>query len=89
MNETELKEKVYQGVITLAISLVKENKTMTIAELTKWINDLFPGFEHPYGDSRGVPQAAFRRAKVVGNQEGMDVLVKAFVSVNGNPIWSE
>ena len=89
MNETELKEKVYQGVITLAISLVKGNKTMTIAELTNWINDQFPGFEHPYGDSRGVLQAAFKRAKVAGNQEGMDALVKAFVSVNGNPIWRE
>ena len=89
MNETELKEKVYQGVITLAISLVKGNKTMTIAELTNWINDQFPGFEHPYGDSRGVPQTAFKRANTVGNQEGMDALVKAFVSVNGNPIWRE
>ena len=89
MNEIELREKVYQGVITLAISLVKENKTMTIAELTNWINDHFPDFEHPYGNSRGVPQAAFKRAQIIGNQEGMDALVKAFVSANGNPIWRE
>ena len=29
MNELELKEKVYDGVLTLAISMVRQNKTMT------------------------------------------------------------
>ena len=89
MNETELKEKVYTGVITLAVSLVRDGKTMTLEELTTWINKNYPGFEHPYGDCRGVPQAAFKRAKAANNQEGMDALVKAFTSVSGAPLWSE
>ena len=71
MNKTELKGKVYTGVIMLAISLVREGKTMTTDELTAWINKNFPGFEHPYGNARGVPQAAFRRAKEANNQEGI------------------
>ena len=89
MTETELKEKVYEGVIELAVSLTQQGKTMTSEELTKWINDNNQGFQHPYGDCRGVLQAAFRRAKATNNQEGMDALVKAFTSINGSPLWSE
>ena len=86
MKEKEYKEQVYNGVIKLAVSLKRNNQTMTMAELTKWINDNFPEFEHPYGDCRGVPQAAFKRAKT---QEAKDALVSVFTSVNGNPIWKE
>ena len=71
MNEKELKESVYSGVITLALSLARAGKTMTSSELTEWINKNYPGFEHPYGNARGVPQAAFRRAKERHNVEGM------------------
>lgn len=60
MNEKELKESVYSGVITLALSLARAGKTMTSSELTEWINKNYPGFEHPYGNARDVPQAAFR-----------------------------
>ena len=77
MTETELKEKVYEGVIELAVSLTRQGKTMTSEELTAWIN------------SRGVPQAAFLRAKNAGNQEGMDALVKAFTHSDGSPLWQE
>ena len=38
MNELELKEKVYEGVLTLAFSMVRQKKTMTSSELTDWIN---------------------------------------------------
>ena len=38
MNEIELKEKVYEGVLMLAVSLVRQNKTMTSSEQTDWIN---------------------------------------------------
>lgn len=86
MREKEYKEQVYNRVIKLAVSLKRNNQTMTMAELTKWINDNFPEFEHPYGDCRGVPQAAFKRAKT---QEAKDALVSVFTSVNGNPIWKE
>ena len=86
MREKEYKEQVYNRVIKLAVSLKRNNQTMTMVELTKWINDNFPEFEHPYGDSRGVPQAAFKRAKT---QEAKDALVSVFTSVNGNPIWKE
>ena len=86
MKEKEYKEQVYNGVIKLAVSLKRNNQTMTMVELTKWINDNFPEFEHPYGDSRGVPQAAFKRAMT---QEAKDALVSVFTSVNGNPIWKE
>ena len=47
------------------------------------------GFQHPYGNSRGVPQAAFLRAKNAGNQEGVDALVKAFTHSDGSPLWQE
>ena len=86
MTEFELKEAVYNGVIKLAVSLKRNNQTMTTAELTKWINDSFPEFEHPYGDCRGVPQAAFNRAET---QEAKDALVTVFTSVDGKPIWKE
>jgi hypothetical protein len=89
MTEAELKEQVYKGVIALAVTLVKNDKTMTTEELTKWINANHQGFQHPYGDCRGILQAAFRRAKATNNQEGMDALVKAFTSINGSPLWSE
>jgi hypothetical protein len=89
MNESELKEKVYDGVLTLAFSMVWQNNTMTSSELTDWINKNYPGFEHPYGNSRGVPQAAFRRARDTKNQEAMDALVKAFTHNDGTPLWQE
>lgn len=89
MTEVELKEQVYKGVIALAVTLIKNNKTMTTEELTSWINANYQGFQHPYGDCRGVLQAAFRRAKATNDQEGMDALVKAFISINGSPLWSE
>jgi len=89
MNEIELKEKVYEGVLMLAVSLVRQNKTMTSSELTDWINKNYPGFEHPYGNSRGVPKATFRRAKDTSNREAMDALVKAFTHNDGTPLWQE
>lgn len=89
MNEAELKEKVYDGVLMLAISMVRQNKTMTSSELTDWINKNYPGLEHPYGNSRGVPQAAFRRAKVANYVEGMDALVRGFTHDDGSPLWLE
>ena len=89
MIETELKEKVYEGVIELAVSLTRQSKTMTSEELTAWINQNISGFQHPYGNSRGVPQAAFRRAKTTHDQEGMDALVKAFTHNDGTPLWQE
>ena len=89
MTETELKEKVYEGVIELAVSLTRQGKTMTSDELTAWINQHYAGFQLPYGNSRGVPQAAFLRAKTAGNQEGMAALVKAFTHSDGTPLWKE
>ena len=89
MNESELKEQVYNGVLMLAISMVRQNQTMTLSELNDWINKNYPGFKHPYGNSRGVPQAAFRRAKEANNQEGMDALVKAFTHNDSTPLWQE
>ena len=89
ITETELKERVYEGVVELAVTLVRRNKTMTTEELTNWINANYQGFQHPYGDCRGVLQAAFRRAKAPNDSEGMDALVKAFTSINGSPLWSE
>ena len=89
MTEKELKEKVYEGVTALAVTLVKNHETMTTEELTKWINSNYAGFQYPYGDCRGVLQAAFRRAKANDDQEGMDALVKAFTSINGSLLWSE
>ena len=89
MNESELKEKVYEGVLMLAVSLVRQNKTMTSSEQTDWINKNYPGFEHPYGNSRGVPKATFRRAKDTSNREAMDALVKAFTHNDGTPLWQE
>ena len=89
MTETDLQEKVYGGVIGLAVTLTRQGKTMTSDELTDWINKNHPGFQHPYGNSRGVPQAAFRRAKEANNQEGMDALVKAFTHNDGTPLWQE
>ena len=89
MNESELKEKVYEGLLTLAISMLRQNKTMTSSELTDWINKNYPGFEHPYGNSRGVPQAAFCRAKVANNVEGMNAVVKVFTHDDGTPLWQE
>jgi hypothetical protein len=89
MNEKELKESVYSGVITLALSLARAGKTMTSSELTEWINKNYPGFEHPYGNARCVPQAAFRRAKERHNVEGMDALVRVFTHDDGSPLWQE
>ena len=89
ITETELKERVYEGVVEQAVTLVRSYKTMTTEELTNWINANYQGFQHPYGDCRGVLQAAFRRAKTTNNPEGMDALVKAFTSINGSPLWSE
>ncbi len=82
-------EKIYESVIQLAVSLTREGKTMTSDELTDWINKNNPGLQHPYGNSRGVPQAAFRRAKEANYQEGMDALVKAFTHNDGTPLWRE
>ena len=87
MTEKELKESVYEAVAALAVTLVREHKTLSTEELTKWINTNYPDFKYPYGDCRGVPQAAFRRAKISQNQEAMDALVKAFTSVGGNSLW--
>jgi len=56
MTETELKEKVYEVVIELAVSLTRQGKTMTSEELTAWINQHYSGFQPPYGNSRGVPK---------------------------------
>ncbi len=91
MNESKLKlqEQVYEGVLTLAIEMVKQNTTITSSRLTDWINKNFPEFEHPYGNSRGVLQAAFRRAKYTKNQKAMDALVKAFTHNDGTPLWQE
>ena len=89
MTEVEWKEQVYKGVIALAVTLIKNKKTMTTEKLTSWINANYQGFQHPYGDCRGVLQAAFRRAKAANDQEGMNALVKAFTSINGSPLWSE
>ena len=89
MTELELKEQIYESVINLAVTLTQQGSTMTSDELTDWINKNYPGFQHPYGNSRGVPQAAFRRAKTAGNQEGMDALVKAFTHSDGSPLWKE
>ena len=89
MTEAEWKEQVYKGIIELAITLAKNNKTMTTEELSKWIDDNYIVFQHPYGDWRGVLQAAFRRANATNDQEGMDALVKAFTSINGSLLWSE
>ena len=89
MTELELKEQVYESVIKLAVSLTQQGETMTSDELTDWISKNYPGFQHPYGNSRGVPQAAFRRAKETSNQEGMDALVKAFTHSDGTPLWQE
>ena len=89
MTYKEDSEIVYEGVIQLAVSLTRQGKTMTSDELTDWINQNYPGFQHPYGNSRGVPQAAFLRAKTAGNQEGMDALVKAFTHSDGSPLWKE
>lgn len=89
MTETELKEKVYEGVIELAVSLTRQGKTMTSEGLTEWINQNYSGFQHPYGNFRGVQQAAFRRAKEANNLEGMDALVKAFTNSEGTPLWRE
>ena len=89
MTELELKEQVYESVIKLAGSLTQQGKTMTLEGLTEWINQNYSGFQHPYGNSRGVPQAAFRRAKEANNQEGMDALVKAFTHNDGTPLWQE
>ena len=89
ITEAELKERVYEGVASLAVTLVNSNKTMTTEEITNWFNANYQGFQHPYGDCRGVVQAAFRRAQATNNQEGMDALVKAFTSINGSPLWSE
>ena len=89
MTELELKEQVDESVIKLAVSLTQQGETMTSDDLTDWINKNYPGFQHPYGNSRGVPQAAFLRAKNAGNQEGMDALVKAFTHSDGSPLWQE
>ena len=89
MTELELKEQVYESVIKLAVSLTQQGETMTSDELTDWINKNYPGFQHPYGNSRGVPQAAFRRAKEANNQEGMEALVKVFTHNDGTPLWRE
>ena len=89
MSDLELKEKVYEGVIELAVSLTRQGRTMTSEELTTWITQHYSGFQHPYGNSRGVPQAAFLRAKTAGNQEGMDALVKAFTHSDGSHLWQE
>ena len=89
MNEKELKESLYSGIIALALSLVRAGKTMRSSELTEWTNKNYPGFEHPYGNSRGVPQAAFRRAKERHNVEGMDALVRVFTHDDGSPLWQE
>ena len=89
MKEAKLQEKVYEGVIELAVTLTRQGKTMTSDELTDWINSNYPGFQHPYGNSRGVPQAAFRRAEEANNQEGMDALITAFTHSGGIPLWQE
>ena len=85
MNEND----VYEGVIDLSVSLTRQAKTMTLEELTEWSLN-HSGFQHPYGNSRGLLQAAFRRAKEANNQEGMDALIKAFKHNDGTPLlWRE
>ena len=46
-------------------------------------------FRTSYGNSRGVPQAAFRRAKVANNVEGMNAVVKVLPHDDGTPLWQE
>lgn len=79
MNEND----VYEGVIDLSVSLTRQAKTMTLEELTEWTSLNYSGFQLPYGNSRGLAQAAFLRAKIAGFQEGMDALAQAF------PLWRE
>lgn len=79
MSESEF----YDEILTLAIEMARQKRTIKSIELTSWINKT--GFEHPYGNSRGVLQAAFRRK----NQEAMDALVKAFTHNDGTPLWQE
>ncbi len=83
MSESEF----YDEILTLAIEMARQKRTIKSIELTSWINKT--GFEHPYGNSRGVLQAAFRRAKYTKNQEAMDALVKAFTHNDGTPLWQE
>lgn len=45
MTGNELKEVVNNGVINLVVLLKRNNQTMTMAELTQWINGRLPGFE--------------------------------------------
>lgn len=86
MNEQDLKENVYKDVIGLAVSLKKQGRKMTDAELAEWINSKHVGFEHKYGNARGVPGAAFRRAVTAAEKEA---LVSVFVHEDGSPLWSE
>lgn len=87
MNEND----VYEGVIDLSVSLTRQAKTMTLEEeLTEWISLNYSGFQLPFGNSRGLLQAAFRRAKEANNLEGMDALIKAFKHNDGTPLlWRE
>jgi len=87
MQKIEL--KVFEGVVSLAVTLVDSNRTMSTEKLTKWINTSYQGFQHPYG-VRGVILAAFRRAHANHDQDGKNALISAFTNVNGSPaIWNE
>ncbi len=80
-------EDVFRGVVELAVSLTRQGRTMSSEELTEKNHS---GFQHPYCNSRGLLQAAFRRAKEANNQEGMDALIKAFKHNDGTPLlWRE
>ena len=47
MNEAELKEQVYNGVLMLTISMVRQNKTMTSSELNDGTKVKIVPVNHP------------------------------------------
>ena len=47
MNEAELKEQVYNGVLMLTISMVRQNKTMTSSKLNDGTKVKIVPVNHP------------------------------------------
>lgn len=75
-------EKMYKGLIQLAVNLYNRGTTMTCDQLVEWINKYHPQ-KPPYQDYqsvRGVPQAAYRRAQSDSEKEA---LRQVFVGKNG------
>lgn len=71
-------------VIRLAVTLHKNQQTMTTKDLVKYINNTFPNlFPQPYVCMRGVLTAAYNKCK---NQTERNALVSVFTSVNGKPL---